>query len=122
MITTKRLISSLIISAGALVTAPLALGQTGTDVSAGDWPEYGGNMGAQRYSPLDQINADNVGSLEIAWRFSTANFGPTPESNATQTPLEIDGILYSTIGATRNVAALDATTGQMLWLWRPEEG
>ena len=49
MITTKRLISSLIISAGALVTAPLALGQTGTDVSAGDWPEYGGNMGAQRY-------------------------------------------------------------------------
>ena len=63
-----------------------------------------------------------MGSLEIAWRFSTANFGPTPESNATQTPLEIDGILYSTIGATRNVAALDATTGQMLWLWRPEEG
>ncbi|MFT4862934.1 MAG: glucose dehydrogenase [Pseudohongiellaceae bacterium] len=122
MITTKRLISSLIISAGALITATAVLGQSGTDVYAGDWPEYGGNMGAQRYSPLDQINAENVASLEIAWRFSTANFGPTPESNATFTPLEIDGVLYATLGATRNVAALDATTGQMLWLWRPQEG
>jgi quinoprotein glucose dehydrogenase len=122
MITTKRLISSLIISAGALITAPMVLGQSGTDVYAGDWPDYGGNMAAQRYSPLDQINAENVGSLEIAWRFSTANFGLSPESNATFTPLEIDGVLYTTLGATRNVAALDATTGQMLWLWRPQEG
>ncbi len=122
MITTKRLISSLMITAGALIAAPALLGQSGTDVYAGDWPDYGGNMAAQRYSPLDQINADNVGSLEIAWRFSTANYGPTPESNATSTPLEIDGVLYATLGATRNVAALDAATGQILWLWRPQEG
>lgn len=122
MIITKRLLSSFIVSAGALLLAPTALSQSGTDVAAGDWPDYGGNMAAQRYSPLDQINAENVGSLELAWRFSTANFGPTPESNATSTPLEIDGVLYATLGATRNVAALDATTGQMLWLWRPQEG
>ena len=122
MITTKGLVSSFILSAGMLVFAPAAMSQSGTDVSAGDWPDYGGNMGAQRYSPLDQINADNVASLEIAWRFSTANFGPTPESNATFTPLEVGGVLYTTLGATRNVAALDAATGQMLWLWRPQEG
>ena len=70
MITTKGLVSSFILSAGMLVLAPAAMSQSGTDVSAGDWPDYGGNMGAQRYSPLDQINADNVASLEIAWRFS----------------------------------------------------
>jgi len=122
MITTKRLISSFTLSVGFLLCSPAVWSQTGTDVSAGDWPDYGGNMGAQRYSPLDQINAENVGSLEIAWRFSTENFGPTPESNATFTPLEIDGVIYTTIGATRNVAALDATTGQLLWLWRPDEG
>ncbi len=122
MITTKKLVSSLIISAGALLSAPLVMGQTGTDVSAGDWPDYGGNMAAQRYSPLDQINAENVSTLEIAWRLPTGNFGPSPESNATFTPLEIDGVLYTTIGATRNVAALDATTGQILWVWRPQEG
>jgi glucose dehydrogenase len=79
-------------------------------------------MGAQRYSPLDQINAENVDSLEIAWRFSTGNIGPTPESNATFTPLEVDGVIYTTVGATRNVAALDATNGQLLWIWRPQEG
>jgi quinoprotein glucose dehydrogenase len=98
------------------------MSQSGTDVSVGDWPDYGGNMGAQRYSPLDQINAENVGDLEVAWRFNTENIGPSPEFNATFTPLEVDGVIYTTVGATRNVAALDATSGQLLWLWRPQEG
>ncbi len=122
MTTTKRFISSFILSVGALVCAPAAFSQSGTSVDAGDWPDYGGNMGAQRYSPLDQINAENVADLEIAWRFNTANIGPSPEFNATFTPLEVDGVMYTTVGATRNVAALDATTGQLLWLWRPQEG
>ena len=119
---TKRLISSFIVSACVLAFAPTSWSQSGTDVYAGDWPDYHGNKLAQRYSPLDQINADNVGSLQLAWRLSTANIGPNPEFNATFTPLEVDGIMYTTVGATRNVAALDATTGQLLWLWRPQEG
>ena len=122
MIATKRLISSLMLSVGVLLCAPAVWSQSGTGVYAGDWPDYHGNKGAQRYSPLDQINAENVGSLEIAWRFSAANFGPTPEFNATSTPIEVNGVLYVTVGATRNVAALDATNGQILWLWRPQEG
>lgn len=121
MVTTKRLISSFLVGAG-MVGASTLLAQTGTDVSAGDWPDYGGNMAAQRYSPLDQINAENVSELEIAWRLPTANFGPRPESNATSTPIEIDGVMYATVGATRNIVALDAETGQVLWLWRPQEG
>lgn len=129
MITSKQSISTLIAGAvrvlagiGVLAIAPAALGQDGTSIYEGDWPNYHGNKEAQRYSPLDQINTDNVASLEIAWRFSTEKFGPTPEFNATQTPLEVDGVLYTTLGATRNVAALDATNGQILWLWRPQEG
>ncbi|MCB1649610.1 MAG: PQQ-binding-like beta-propeller repeat protein [Pseudomonadales bacterium] len=118
----KKVISSFVASVGIMMSAQVALGQSGTDVSAGDWPDYNGNMAAQRYSPLDQINADNVGSLKLAWRFATEKFGPSPEFNNTSTPLEIDGVLYATMGATRNVSAIDATTGQLLWVWRPQEG
>ncbi|MEX0619331.1 MAG: hypothetical protein WDZ76_06030 [Pseudohongiellaceae bacterium] len=122
MITTKRLILPFMLTVGALACAPLALSQTGTSIDEGDWPVYHGNEYSQRYSPLDQINAENVDSLEIAWRFSTASFGPTTDYTNPSTPLEIDGILYANIASTRNVVALDATTGQVLWLWRPQEG
>jgi quinoprotein glucose dehydrogenase len=122
MIRTKRLISSFLMGAGILACAPAALSQSGSDVSKGDWPEYNGNLAAQRYSPLDQINAENVSSLKVAWRFSTEKFGPSPEFNNTGTPLEVNGVLYATMGATRNVVALDAATGQLLWMWRPQEG
>ncbi|GAB5498677.1 MAG: hypothetical protein PsegKO_09880 [Pseudohongiellaceae bacterium] len=122
MLRSKRLISSFIVSVGALTCASAVWSQSGTSVYEGDWPDHHGSKTAHRYSPLDQINADNVGSLEIAWRFSTEKFGPSPEFNNTSTPLEIDGVLYITTGATRNVLALDATSGQQLWMWRPEEG
>ncbi|HET8698494.1 MAG TPA: pyrroloquinoline quinone-dependent dehydrogenase [Gammaproteobacteria bacterium] len=87
-----------------------------------DWPHYGGNLGGQRYSPLDQINRGNVAKLEIAWRFHTGNFGPRPESRNETTPLMIDGVLYTTVGTTRNVVALDPATGETLWVWRPNDG
>lgn len=122
MIGSKRLLSVLVVSAGTLMSASMAWGQSGTDVYAGDWPDYNGNMAAQRYSPLDQINAGNVGSLQMAWRFSTGNFGSQVEFNATFTPLEVDGVLYTTIGAQRDIVAIDATTGQLLWQWRAQEG
>lgn len=87
-----------------------------------EWPVYGGNKFAQRYSLLDQIDADNVADLEIAWRWQTANYGPTPEQKHEATPLMINGVLYTTAGMTRNVVALDPETGETLWLWRPDEG
>jgi glucose dehydrogenase len=117
-----RKISSLLLGMGAIALSGTAVSQTGTSVYDGDWPDYHGNPQAQRYSALDQINADNVADLEIAWQFSTANFGPTTDFNNPSTPIEIDGVLYANIASTRNVVALDATTGQVLWLWRPDEG
>lgn len=122
MTITTRLFSPFIFTVAALTCAPFALGQSGTSVAAGDWPSYHGDDFAQRYSPLDQINADNVANLAIAWRFATTNFGPPTDFNNPSTPLEINGVLYANIGATRNVVALDATTGEVLWLWRPNEG
>ena len=87
-----------------------------------EWPVYGGNLASQFYSPLDQINASNVKDLKVAWRWSAANFGPTPELKSENTPLMIGGVLYATAGATRNVVAIDAKSGETLWIWRPNEG
>ena len=107
--------------AGSLFCAAAgALAQTGT--GNGEWPTYGGDLGHTRYAPLDQIDADNFGDLEIAWRFSTANLGPRPEYRFQSTPLMVGGVLYTTGGTRRAVTALDAATGEQLWLYSLNEG
>ncbi len=88
----------------------------------GEWPTYGGNLSANRYSPLDQIDAVNFNDLEIAWRFSTDNLGPEPESNLQVTPLMVNGVIYATAGTRRAAVAIDATTGELLWMHRLDEG
>jgi quinoprotein glucose dehydrogenase len=87
-----------------------------------EWRFYGGNLAAQRYSPLDLINRDNVANLEVAWTFATGNFGPRPEQRNETTPLLIDGVLYTTVGITRNVVAIDPVSGETLWVWRANDG
>ena len=88
----------------------------------GEWPIYGGDAGHTRYSALDQIDASNFADLEIAWRWSARNFGPNPLIRSSTTPLMIDGVLYATAGMRRGVVAIDAGTGEMLWMWRMDEG
>ena len=111
------------------LAVPGAWAQTGAGDPEGEgagalveWPVYGGSLAAQHYSPLDQIDAENVGKLQIVWRWSGANFGPRPEQRSETTPLMIDGVLYATAGVTRNIVAIDAATGETLWVWRPNEG
>ena len=109
----------------ALVCITLALGvtvsaQNGT--SNGEWRTYAGDLGATRYAPLDQINAANFNSLEVAWRFRTESLGSRPDFNLQTTPLMIDGVLYATAGEHRNAIALNAATGELLWMHRLEEG
>ena len=93
-----------------------------TGAAGGEWRTYGGDLGSTRYSPLDQINAENFKDLEMVWRFNTANLGPNPDYNYQATPLMVDGVLYTTAGSRRNVVALDAATGEMLWAYRLDEG
>jgi quinoprotein glucose dehydrogenase len=83
---------------------------------------YHGGPASQRYSALEQINRDNVGKLAIAWRFPTGNFGPRPEQRNEATPLVIDGVMYTTVGTTRNVVAIDPKSGELLWVYRPNDG
>ncbi len=87
-----------------------------------DWTHIHGSEASTRYVPLDQINADNVNSLEVAWLFDTGSFGPSPESTYLSTPIMVNGTLYATAGVTRNIIALDPETAQLKWMWRPQEG
>ncbi|HVH28889.1 MAG TPA: pyrroloquinoline quinone-dependent dehydrogenase [Vicinamibacterales bacterium] len=97
------------------------LGQAGAPAS-GEWPTYGGDLASTRYSPLDQINAENFSKLEVAWRFKTDSLGPRPEFNFQSTPLMVGGVLYSTAGTRRAVVALDAATGEQIWMYSLNEG
>lgn len=112
---------SVLLLACAAVTVGMAQ-PAADDGGMVQWPVYGGNLYAQGYSPLDQINADNVGDLRVVWRWYGGNFGPRPELKSETTPLMIGGVLYATAGVTRNVVAIDATNGETLWIWRPDEG
>jgi len=88
----------------------------------GEWRVYGGDAGSTKYSALDQINASNVKQLEIAWRWKAENFGPRPDYNWEVTPLMVGGILYFTAGSRRDAVAVDAASGETLWMYRLEEG
>ena len=114
-----RLTLPLLVVVLGLTTAGI-VGQSGA--KNGEWRTYGGDLGHTRYSPLDQINAGNFSKLEVAWRFKTDNLGPQPEFNLQSTPLMVNGVLYSTGGTRRAVVALDARTGEMLWMYSVDEG
>jgi quinoprotein glucose dehydrogenase len=87
-----------------------------------DWPAYGGTYAARRSSPLQQINTNNIRSLERAWIFHT---GDMPEGDPSQskyaaetTPLKIGDLLYLCT-ATNILIALDANNGQQVWRHNP---
>src|SRR5580658_6118392 len=101
--------------------APPAAGYRKIPATA-EWLNNRGDLGSSSYSPLDQINRDNVAKLRIAWRWKSDNFGPVPEYYYRPTPLMADGIVYITAGIRRDVVAIDATTGETLWLYRLDEG
>ena len=88
----------------------------------GEWRTYGGDLASTRYAPLDQINKGNFNQLEVAWRFKTDALGPRPEFNLQATPLMVDGVVYSTAGTRRAVVALNAATGELLWMHSENEG
>jgi len=88
----------------------------------GEWTHYAADMKGTRFMPLDQINAANFNKLEVAWRFKTDNLGPRPEYKLEGTPLMVKGVVYTTAGTRRSVVALDAKTGEQMWVYSMREG
>jgi quinoprotein glucose dehydrogenase len=79
------------------------------DLSNGDWKEYGGDSGGTHFSPLQQLNANNIGKLTLAWSRRL-----TPDFALGTTPLKIDRRLYVCL-SQRGVMALDAESGTVIW-------
>jgi quinoprotein glucose dehydrogenase len=96
--------------------------RTTVSSKAGEWRYYGGDAASTKYSPLDQINASNVKKLHVAWEWKSQNFGRRTEFNWEVTPLMIGNTLYFTAGTRRDAVAVDASTGETLWMYRLDEG
>ena len=96
----------------------------GGNVPAGEWHQYGRTPFGQRYSPLDQINTDNVSTLKVAWQYQTGDVKKPDDVGETTyqvTPLKIGDTLY--MCTPHNIAiALDAASGKEKWRYDSNPG
>lgn len=118
--TRRRSYAALLAIAGLI--AWLAGGRALRSDADEGWTSYGRDPGGGRFSPLTQINADNVQRLEVAWVFHTGDVstgeGGRQRSAFESTPLEIDGTLYVTTPFNK-IVALDPDTGARRWTYDP---
>ena len=115
------------LSAGILVWV-LALGlDSSAAAQTVEWPSYAADQAGTKYSALDQINAANVGDVEIVWRQpvipDAIRDGDTTRGpvGSQTTPLMAGGMLYFSTGLG-TIAALEPTTGEVLWNTGPSDG
>ena len=123
----KRIVRLLTISSVACLMASGAVAQGPLDKfvpltqenlhnpDPADWPMLGGNMAHWNYSSLDQINRENISSLQLVW----ARQMPTTGGRAATSPLVHKGIMYL-ISPNDAIVAVDAVTGSRLWEYRRE--
>ncbi|UTW04015.1 PQQ-binding-like beta-propeller repeat protein [Amphritea atlantica] len=103
----------------ACITSTLALScasaVNASSESPDDWPQYHRTSDAWRYSPLDQINSDNIDKLKVAWIHQPGDI----QMGLQATPIVVDGIAYY-IGPNNNVFALEAATGKQIWHYQAD--
>jgi len=114
-----------------LVVAGVALSRVPESASAqapklvrgnvpGEWRYWGADAWSTRYSPLDQINAANFSSLQVAWTWNANAFGE--DEYYRTTPIYANGRLFAVTSTRRVAVGLDPATGETLWMWRLDEG
>lgn len=87
-----------------------------------EWRHYAADRASTKYSPAAQVDASNVASLEVAWRWTTHDHEietRQPYGILKGTPVVRDGVLYA-ISSLNLVSALDAATGKELWTYDPK--
>jgi quinoprotein glucose dehydrogenase len=109
----------------------LLLGLTTTSIGGKDgvkereWHFYGGDRGSKKYSPVDQINRDNVKTLKVAWTWDSPDLKILEQNSKLftfgyeATPLMVGGVLYISTSLSQ-VAAIDAQTGKTIWVHDPK--
>jgi quinoprotein glucose dehydrogenase len=118
----RRLNSALLAAClGVAACGPSAAPNLGGPIA--DWPEYGGDKGGLSYSPLTQINRENVAQLEVAWVHHSGDVsdgsGEVTKTSFQATPIVANDTLYYCTGFNR-VFALDPETGAERWSFDPE--
>jgi len=108
------------VSLGALSVEGIAQ----SAATATSWTHYGGDVQGTRYSPLKQINRDNIDKLDVAWRYSTGELARRGKdlianSSTQTTPIMAAGALVFCTPFNR-VIALDPATGRERWVYDPE--
>ena len=114
---------------GVLTLAPALLLGLAAPAAAQtvEWPSYAADQAGTKYSVLDQINAENVGDVEIVWRQpvipDAIRGGDTSRGpvGSQTTPLMAGGMLYLSTGLG-TIAALEPTTGEVVWNTGPSDG
>src|ERR1700723_1021587 len=103
-----------------VLSSAISLSQISGDT---EWPTYGNDPGGMRYSPLSQIDRENVSNLKVAWIFHTGHLSDGTRdrrrSGFEATPILVDGTLYFTTPFNR-VIALDPETGKQRWAFDPK--
>ncbi len=102
-----------VLAAGLLAGANALAQAAGTQ--DGQWHYLGGDSAHTRYSPADEITADNFADLEEAWVWDGASFNA---ASGRSTPSYIDGVLYTVAGPRRHVVAIDPASGETIWSYR----
>ncbi|MFM1896872.1 MAG: hypothetical protein RLZZ385_1946 [Pseudomonadota bacterium] len=98
-----------------LVLALVPFAATAQTPETVEWFTLGNDFGHTRYTPADQITAENFDELEVAWVWDGASFGAV---SGRSTPSYIDGLLYTVAGNLRHVIAIDPKTGETVWSYR----
>ena len=115
------------LSIGMTVVTLVAIGQSGlATAQTVEWPAYAADQAGTKYLPLDQITKENVADLEIVWRQpvipDAIRNGETTRGpvGSQTTPLMVGGLLYFSTGLG-TIAALEPTTGEVVWNTGPVE-
>jgi len=109
-----------------LLTA-LALALAGP-AGAEQWQHYGGDAGGQKFSPLSQINAGNVGELAVAWQYRTGELERHPLLHTAMSKVQVNPILLPAAAGGHlmictpfgRVVALDPARGTERWVYDPD--
>ncbi|MGE3598719.1 MAG: PQQ-binding-like beta-propeller repeat protein, partial [Dehalococcoidia bacterium] len=98
-------------ASSAKAEAPAATAQ----VEGANWEHYGNTWRQDHFSPLKEINDQNIGRLGLAWSYDL----PVGQSSGISGPLSIDGVLYFSVDHSV-IHAMDAATGKLLWKYDPK--
>jgi len=98
----------------AITPAPAFESEVLTSLPRDAWPTNGGDLYNRRFSPLEQINRDNVGNLKAVWRTRLDGSGLGPRYSGEAQPIVYDGVIYIVTGAD-DVFAISVASGEILW-------